>query len=193
MKARATTLLSLVGVLVAGSAAALVNAQVLQPSATRPAAAPTVLDPGVGADVTLSTLPQQSLAPQPATQAVYQIATAGAVTIDTSGDVLTIVEVVPYGDWIVLGVTSNVGRVDVVLQQGTTVVEFNASLVGGIVNTGFVVSQVDTEEPDSDDHQPATTVARRPGGSAGGSTGGTTTTSVHDSDDDHDDEPDDDD
>lgn len=179
MKSRAATLLSVMGVLVAGSAAAMVNAQVLQPSAAPTVSAPMISNPG--STVSASTV-AQPLAPPPATQATYQIATAGQVTVDTSGDVLNVVGVTPYTDWTVVGVTNTFGRVDVVLQQGTTLVQFSASLVEGVVSTGVVVSQVASESPEVDDPRPGTTVSHRPGGA-------TTTTSVgHDDDEDEDDD-----
>ncbi len=175
MKARATTLLSVMGVLVAGSAAAMVNAQVLQPSASS-TATPTVVGSAAPADTASASVPL-SVAPAPATQAIYQIATSGAITLDTSGGVLTVVGVVPYGEWALVGVTSSATQADVVLQSGTTLVEFSASLVGGIVSTGVRVSQV---VPESDDEGHTGTTAAHQSAS--------TTTSVHHDDDDDEDE-----
>jgi len=182
MKGRATTLLSVMGVLVAGSAAAMVNAQVLRPNASPVAATPTVADSGAPGSTSVSA--PLSVVPAPATQAIYQIATSGAITLDTSGGVLTVIGVVPYGEWAVVGVTSSATQADVVLQSGTTLVEFSASLLGGIVSTGVRVSQV--VESSDDDDRPATTVGRP---------SAATTTSVHhndDSDDEDDHDEDDD-
>ena len=144
MKARITTILSLTGVLVAGSAAAMVNTQVLQPGTTQPPGAEAVVN--LAEPVGVSTVPQQAVSAEPATEAVYQISTAGVVTLDTSGDVLTVLATVPNAGWSVTSVTNSGTNVAVVFQQGTTVVEFDASFVRGVVSTNVVASQVVTTE-----------------------------------------------
>lgn len=195
MKARITTILSLTGVLVAGSAAAMVNTQVLQPSTTQPPGAEAVVD--LTAPVGASTVPQQPLAAEPATEAVYQISTAGAVTLDTSGDVLTVVATVPNAGWSVTRVTTTGTNVAVVFQQGATFVEFDASFVQGVVSTNVVASVVVTTEPaepvetgdDGDDESaPPTTASHHTSGSITTTTNAaatttTTTTTGHESDD----------
>src|SRR5215212_3388953 len=113
MKTKVAMLVSIVGVLVAGSAAALVNTQVLGGSA---AESPLVVDNAVGTEVTVPIATDTTVAtvvgPTPTatietipatvtptasvvtTQASYAIGDGGTVTLDTAGDVLTIVGVV---------------------------------------------------------------------------------------------------
>jgi hypothetical protein len=194
MKARITTILSLTGVLVAGSAAAMVNTQVLQPSTTQPPGAETVVN--LTAPVGASSVPQQPFSAQPATEAVYQISTAGAVTLDTSGDVLTVIATVPNPGWSVTRVTTTGTNVAVVFQQGTTLVEFDASFVQGVVSTNVVASQVVTTAPTeaaepgepaepagagddaNEESAPPTTVGHNASGTTSTSTTSTTTTTT---------------
>ena len=112
-------MLSVAGVLVAGSAAALVNTQVLDSSATPTAlsidaeqqtrrtqqTAPTVTATSVvpapaatQPDAVVTTLPTTTPS---ATQVNYAIGSAGTVALDTAGDVLTIVTVTPAEGWTV--------------------------------------------------------------------------------------------
>lgn len=149
MKTKMATMISIAGVLIAGSAAALVNTQVLSGSAspsplvveaapqqTTPATtqAPVATSPVVAAQpVVESTLP----APAPlSTQAVYAIGESGTVTLDTAGDVLTIVDAAPADGWIVTKAeTEDATNVEVKFQAGSIEVEFHANLLFGVVTT----------------------------------------------------------
>ncbi len=145
MKARIATLISIAGVLVAGSAAALVNTQVLSsstsPSAfgvaaaspTQPSIATTV--PATTPMIAASPLVEPATTPV-ATQAIYAIGTSGTVTLDTVGDVLTIVDVTPAEGWtITKSEREDATNVEVKFQLGTIEVEFHANLLFGVVTT----------------------------------------------------------
>ena len=149
IKTKIAMAMSIAGVLVAGSAAALVNTQVLGGSTS--AASPLVIDNGSQVRpatptvtvATTATMPV-AVAPTPAapaaapspTQAVYAIGDAGTVTLDTARDMLTIIAVTPTEPWIV---TKSEGQdstdVEVKFQNGTSEVEFHANLLFGVVTT----------------------------------------------------------
>ncbi|MEO8266996.1 MAG: hypothetical protein ABI706_15945 [Ilumatobacteraceae bacterium] len=147
MKTKIAMVISIAGVLVAGSAAALVNTQVLGGSTS--AASPLVIDNGSPAQdispVTVATTVNTPVAVVPtpvaaaapaATQAVYAIGEAGTVTLDTAGDMLTIVAVTPTDPWIVTkSETQDSTDVEIRFQNGTTEVEFHANLLFGVVTT----------------------------------------------------------
>ena len=153
MKTKIATVISIAGVLVAGSAAALVNTQVLGGSTS--AASPLVIDNGspaqdISPTVTVPTTVTTPVAVAPATpvapvapaaaaartQAVYAIGDAGTVTLDTAGDMLTIVAVTPTEPWIITKSESQDSTdVEVRFQNGTTEVEFHANLLFGVVTT----------------------------------------------------------
>ncbi len=193
MKIRLATLLSLAGVLVAGSAAALVNTQVLNGSSNGTADNVTLADTSpsdvVGSTTSISTVttavsstvpPDTTAAPVTAapvgTQAVYQIGDAGLVTLDTAGDQLTIVSAVPNAGWTVAEAKSEDSlNVEVKFRSATVEVEFHANLLFGVVGTSVETKSL----------VPAST---------GGTTGTTPTsgTSYDDDDDDDDGEHDED-
>lgn len=144
MKTKIAMAISFAGVLVAGSAAALVNTQVLggttsaeplavdQPLQTQPTqpSAPvttTVTTPVVAAPVAAAPV---------STQAVYAIGDSGTVTLDTAGDVLTITNVTPAAGWVVTkSENQDSTNVEIKFQGGTTEVEFHANLLFGVVTT----------------------------------------------------------
>ena len=197
MKVRLATVLSLTGVLVAGSAAAMVNTQVLNGSANNAAenvtladsSLPDAVDPSTtfasvttldGTTFDATTLPPDTpgvpvTAAPAGTQAVYQIGEAGTVTLDTAGEMLTIVAAVPNGGWTVVEAKSEDAlNIEVKFRSPITEVEFHATLLFGVVGTSV----------ESKSLVPTTT---------GGTTGGTTATTpssgtTHYSDDDDDDE-----
>jgi hypothetical protein len=71
-----------------------------------------------------------------ATQAAYAIGDSGTVTLDTVGDVLTIVGVSPADGWIVTkSEAQDATNVEVKFQSGTVEVEFHANLLFGVVTT----------------------------------------------------------
>ncbi|CAN5642801.1 hypothetical protein BH10ACT2_BH10ACT2_22360 [soil metagenome] len=143
MKGRITTVLSLTGVLVAGSAAAMVNSQVLQ-SAGASSNSTGGVAVGSGTD-TNPTTPMVIVAGDSskinsnvltATQAMYQVGDAGLVVLDTAGDVLTVVSVTPNSGWtVVKAESSSFADIEVKLQSGNTVVEFKANLQLGVITT----------------------------------------------------------
>ncbi len=149
MKARIATMISIAGVLVAGSAAALVNTQVLSGSASPSplvvdAASPT--QPSIATTLSATTptitavpLVEAAATPAPAavaTQAVYAIGTSGTVTLDTVGDVLTIVDVTPAPGWTITdSEREDATNVEIKFQSGSIEVEFHANLLFGVVTT----------------------------------------------------------
>ncbi len=154
MKVRIATVLSLAGVLVAGSAAAMVNTQVLRSDGGN--------DVQIASDVTLSnvtiatgtvtTTPTDPASPTPTpttvasstTQAVYQIGEAGLVTLDSAGGVLTVVSVVPNPGWIVAEAESeDAYNVEVKFQSAFTVLEFRANLLFGVIGTSVESKNLD--------------------------------------------------
>jgi hypothetical protein len=151
MKTRVAMMLSISGVLVAGSAAALINTQVLAGSASPSAFSVEPTSPSVTAapaqadepvvTTTLATTPSVAANPQVAaaassTQAVYAIGDAGSVTLDTSGDVLTIVGVTPAPGWTVTkSEADDAGTVEIKLLSGSIEVDFHANLLFGVVTT----------------------------------------------------------
>ncbi len=150
MKTKIVTVISLVGVLVAGSAAALVNTQVLGGSASQspqvadaasppPPTAPVVVaTPAATAPAVESQVAETPVAPAPgvATQASYAIGDSGTVTLDTAGDVLTIVAVTPADGWMVTkSEAQDPNNVEVKFQSGAVEVEFHANLLFGVVTT----------------------------------------------------------
>jgi hypothetical protein len=166
MKARLATVLSLTGVLIAGSAAALVNTQVL--SATPSAAnndtvlladsttVPTATLPGV-------TLPTATTVVSALSQAVYQIGDAGLVTLDSSGDQLTITSSVPNAGWtVVTSESQDPLNIEVKFQSSSTLVEFHANLLFGVVTTS-----VETQNIQSDNGSGGSSVTTPAGGSSG--------------------------
>ena len=178
MKTKIAMAISIAGVLVAGSAAALVNTQVLdsntstapvladsgqQTSETQPTTvtvAPAVTTATTLPIATTPTVPAQAAPAASTTQAAYAVADAGIVTLDTTGDVLTIVGVVPTAGWTVTKSESEDSKnVEVKFQNGTVEVEFHANMQFGIV-TPSVETKDDSATSNSVDDN---------GGSSGGS------------------------
>lgn len=190
---RLTTIITISVVLVAGSAAALVNAQVLSRSAADDTSvALSLVEAPASTETTAVTVPttvpvtESTLSP---TQSVYQADAAGQVVIDTDGDVLSIVSVEPGEGYQVESMSQGLDPNNVsVFFRGPdgALYEFHAGLLGGIVGASIaLVDETSTTTPS--------------GGSSGGS-GGTptstpssTVTTVDDHGGDDDDEIDDDD
>jgi hypothetical protein len=156
MKTRIAMMISIAGVLVAGSAAALVNTQVLGgstapsglavdavsqsersiPTTTAPTAA-TVPTTSVVTTVPVAP-PAQPAAASTSTQAIYAIGTSGSVTLDTAGDVLTIVSVTPADGWVVTkSENQDATNVEIKFQSGSIEAEFHANLLFGVVTTSL--------------------------------------------------------
>jgi uncharacterized membrane protein YgcG len=154
MKTRIAMMISIAGVLVAGSAAALVNTQVLggstAPSGLAADAAPqseqTIPTTTAATAATVPTtsvvttvpvvVPAQPAAAPASTQAIYEIGTSGTVTLDTAGDVLTIVSVTPSDGWVVSkSENQDATNVEIKFQSGSVETEFHANLLFGVVTT----------------------------------------------------------
>jgi hypothetical protein len=160
MKTTVATMLSLAGVLVAGSAAALVNTQVLSgssdPSSFVVEAAPAL--PSVANTVAAAVVGTTVVAPASAsasppvtaatvaasaapTQALYQVGESGTVILDTAGDVLKIVNVAPADGWTVTkSELKDPLNVEVRLRSAVGEVEFHANLLFGVVTPSVALA-----------------------------------------------------
>ncbi len=184
-KIRATTLLSLSGVLVAGSAAALVNTQVLGNPTPRPetmseiTAVLTLPPTTVSVAVPDTTLP----APTPPTSdtiatapSVFDVEGVGTVTLDRSGEVLRLVSAASSPGWTITGTNQvDPSNVKVTLQSLDRTIEFTANLAGGEVSTSVAQSSNVTPSenpistPISTPTSNSTSVSPSPSTPAGGS------------------------
>jgi hypothetical protein len=186
MKTKVAMLISTAGVLVAGSAAALVNTQVLDGSTPSSA---LVIDATPASD-TVTTVSSVPVVTTPsggtftvvtstvgsATQASFAIGNAGTVVLDTAGDVLTIVGVTPASGWTVTkSEREDSTNVEIKLQSGSAEIEFHANLLFGVVNTSVELhddsvtssSTVDTTDTSTSNSLPSTSVDDH-GGDGGG-------------------------
>lgn len=183
MKTRIAMVISVAGVLVAGSAAALVNTQVLGGSTAAPGLAvdaapqsehtiPTTTAAPVPTTSVAAAAPAVVAAQRPAaaavsTQAVYSIGTSGLVTLDTAGDVLTIVGVTPAAGWVVTkSENEDATNVEIKFQSGSIEAQFHANLLFGVVTTSVESNDTSTTTVSIGNH-----VSGR-GGSGGGSDDG---------------------
>jgi hypothetical protein len=210
MKSNVAVALSVAGVLAAGTAAALVNTQVLSGSESAPASAaaaeivlPTTTLPGapvVVGDATSTTAASPAAAPtstagasstfggkaQPTaaatgTQAVYEIGTSGTVTLDSAGGVLRVVAIEPAAGWAVRANEQRSDqRIHVTFASGSIEVDFDADLVLGVVGTSVASRDLSA---------PATTL---PSSSSGGDDHDDDRDEAEYEDDDRDDDRDDD-
>ena len=143
MKTKVAMAISLAGVLAAGTAAALVNTHVLNGGTTAPLAFNAPQTQQTTPAQAVSTPASGSVAPAAAnptaatpTQATYAIGDSGTVTLDTAGDLLTVVGVTPAAGWTVTQSESSDGsNAEVKFQSGTTEVAFQANLLYGVVRT----------------------------------------------------------
>lgn len=198
MKARVATILSLTGVLVAGSAAALVNTQVLNGSSpassvnsaqieevSTSSASSTPTSASSPVTVTVPNSSETTQVSATGTQAAYQIGEAGLVTLDTAGDTLRIVSVVPAAGWMVIETEQKDAlNIEVKFQTADTIVEFKANLLFGIISTAvesYSASGTSTGNSiDDDDDSPSNST----GNSTSNTTGNSTDNSIDDDDDD---------
>ncbi len=161
MKSNVAVALSVAGVLVAGTAAALVNTEVLSGSASEsePTTAEIVLSPSAdpaapvvvddiaanGASSATKTIGERAPAPTPpsGTEAVYEIGTSGTVTLDSAGGVLRVVELQPAAGWTVQANEQlSDQRIRVTFSNGSIEVDFDADLVLGVVGTSVASRDV---------------------------------------------------
>jgi hypothetical protein len=179
MKARIATALSLAGVLVAGSAAALVNSQILD--GTSPSAPSEVLleatpstvgtTPLTGAPTTTTGDVDVSGEPAAGTpsQTTFQVGDAGTVVVDVVGGEPVVVSTTPNAGWVVTEVEHRSDdEIEVTFSSAGVEVELEVHVVNGAL-----VPRVESRTI-----APGTTV---------GSTGGPTTTIDDDGGDDDDD------
>ncbi|HEY5874154.1 MAG TPA: hypothetical protein VIT64_02590, partial [Ilumatobacteraceae bacterium] len=176
MITRTATLFSLAGVLVAGSAAALVNSQVLQDSSD-PTSDPSsiLLATSTTQPQATSTVTAVSVAPSTATTvagapastlSVFSVGDAGVVSTDSAGGVLVLASAVPNPGWAIASSgTNGFGGVGVTFRSAEVEVVFNAVLVDGQVVTSVGSSFIDTGTNTSidDDHDDSDDRRRRPG------------------------------
>ncbi len=70
------------------------------------------------------------------TQAIYNVGDAGTITLDTVGDVLTVVAATPKSGWSLYKIERKSPlKVEVKFRSGTVEVEFEASLLFGVIGT----------------------------------------------------------
>lgn len=184
MHSRLTAVLSLSGVLVAGSAAALVNTQVLRHTGGESAlSADPLIDQSSGIPVvsltpTAGTSPAADGVPVTSNAVAYEVGVAGIVVLDSDGTALSIVSIDPTTGWTV---TENhqetATHAHIVFQSGNTVMSFEANLLFGVVGTSVEMYTVSTDGSSSGGGSSAGSGST--GGS--GSGGSTTSTSVDDS------------
>lgn len=129
---RIASLLSLVGVLAAGSAAAAVNTDAFVQSAGSDANAHI----GVNANASVEHAVQIQSDSLTDTQVMFQVREAGFVTLDTANDVLVVVAIALNSGWELVDTrTDGATRVEVVLALGDDLLGFEAELIGGLVVT----------------------------------------------------------
>jgi hypothetical protein len=159
MKARIATVLSLTGVLVAGSAAALVNTQVLQSAAERDTTVSAITidarrtesvsteSTTVGASVESvpESLPNKlqdvaavavtSASTPASTLQEFTIGVSGNVVLDTANGVLTVAGITPAAGWGVIE-HSNIDPLNIAVkfQSADTLIEAKANLLMGVVS-----------------------------------------------------------
>ena len=187
MQSRLTAVLSLSGVLMAGSAAALVNTQVLRHTGGESAlSADPLIDVSAGIPVVSLTPTDGSVpggqfgtegAPVTANAVAYEVGTAGIVVLDSNGSALSIVSIEPTTGWTVVeNHQETATHAHVAFQSGSTVVNFEANLLFGVVGTSVEMYTLSSGDGTSGSS------AGAGGGSSGGSTTSTPSTTIDDSD-----------
>jgi hypothetical protein len=199
MKTKIATALSIVGVLGAGSAAALVNTQILD-STSESSASAAVLPPAATVDLPVPTTTidddrdttSTTIASRPATTSIsvappatsppvtaspaaeyltaFNVGDAGVVTVDVVNGRLILVDVEAAPGWTVASMEEDDGDVEVKFASATVRVEFEARFDGSTIRPSVSSEALPTGTP-----APASP-----------------TTSVHQDDDDDDHEDDDD-
>lgn len=179
MKTRMATLLSVAGVLAAGSAAALVNTQVLEggdDGAVSAEAATVTLETNVAAalDSTLASTAapttQPSTSAPPTTekptkrstttsdptqgQQVFQVGESGLVTVQRDGDTLTVIDATANSGWTVVSASAvSPSEIRVVYRSSSVEVVFTAATAFGQIGTDVtarsLVSQPAATAPSS--------------------------------------------
>ena len=133
MNAKIATVLSLVGVLVAGSAAALVNTSVFDGGSSSAVGSPSAIDPPNVAG-TAATVPGTTDG-----LVAFEVGTAGVVTLDNSGP-LSFVSAEAAPGWTASAPISGAdGSIELSFTSAAGDVTFNGSVIGG-----QVVARVET-------------------------------------------------
>ena len=178
MKTKIATALSLIGVLSAGSAAALVNTQILDSGPTKSgqsAAVPeqvasTTIPVGAAPSSTATstlpttTAPTMIVVTKPSTVAspaptgfltTYNVGDAGSVTLDVIDGMLTIVSSAPNAGWQVSKSEQNddESRVAVDFQSATVRVEFEATFVDGTIPPNTIAGSTTPPNTIDDDDE----------------------------------------
>lgn len=152
MKTRVGTALSLVGVLAAGSLAALVNSQVLDTTSNRSVRASSTDPWGPSAtqlDDSSSTTPKKSTearlvkgSRRPGDPQVYAVGSAGTVTVTLRNGKLRLNNATPVGGWkVVSAEATGPTQVRVIFRGASTQVTFTAAVAGDKVVTVVSVDQ----------------------------------------------------
>lgn len=160
MKTKVAMAISLSGVLAAGTAAALVNTQVLNGGSSGGplAAAVDARETIPGSSGTSAGTPSTNAAfdapvdARSPTQATYAIADAGTVTLDTADGMLSIVDATPAPGWVVSQAeTDDSANAEVKFRSGDLEVEFHANLLYGVVTTSVESNGVSGDDVSGDD------------------------------------------
>ena len=160
MKTKIATVLSIVGVLGAGSAAALVNTQILDGSASESSASAAVLPPAATVDLTVpsttideigdddeSTTTVAAPAPTTATTAppspttaptdefltAFNVGDSGVVTVDVVNGKLILVNAEASPGWTVVSTEEDDAEVEVEFASSSVRVTFEASFDGNVI------------------------------------------------------------
>lgn len=179
MKTRMATLLSVAGVLAAGSAAALVNTQVLEggdDGAVSAEAAPVTLETNAAGTLDATLAPTAAPATTPTTsspptterssrrstttsdptqgQQVFQVGESGLVTVQRDGDTLTVIDATANSGWTVVSASAiSPSEIRVVYRSSSVEVVFTAATAFGQIGTDVtarsLVSQPAATAPSS--------------------------------------------
>lgn len=163
MKTRVASVLALVGVLGAGSAAALVNTDILDDT-TESGASAAVLPPAPSVDVPVPPVPEADPSPSssaprstrptttapssttsppttaPSSLTAFNVGEAGVVTVDIVRGRLVLLGAEPAPGWTVTKSEQDDGGVEVDFESASVRVEFEAALDGG-----RIVPEVESE------------------------------------------------
>lgn len=165
MKTRLATIISVGGVLIAGTAAAMVNTQIFdsEPTVAGESAAllapdPTTVDLVVSSSDDSTTTSTTSADAASGSLTEFAVGDAGFVTVDVIGGRLRLVSVDPAPGWSVdkQEEYDSGDHVEVSLRSGSTLIEFEADLVDGrivpeLAAKTFSAATAATVDDDSDD------------------------------------------
>ena len=145
---RLTTILTLCGVLVAGTAAAAVNSSVLSDRGRPQSAASATVSSEQDGGTVVDSSPTSSSAVQPELiddgSVTYEVGDAGSVVVrvDDDGDELTVRSATANDGWQVVHNEDDHHRATVVFVGPTLTVTFTASVLRGVVSTDVTSADV---------------------------------------------------